>query len=303
MAGALRSRADSHSPRRVLDRSSHDSRTTAKAQLWPGLRCQVSTGTPPHSAPKQAPRFLPRTGTIPPVSVASHFLSVALSAPERSSTWGVTVPGGGGKGVEDRYPLSLLGSGRPVDGLPAQHCIERQNATVLLAGPSSIQRNHYPQRQRHVGCRRTSSRGESDRRDHLAIRAAFPASVSALQGKRLGDYSLAFSSRLRGGTHQLRLSSAESASHLDAEIPVQSTPLEQRGRPARHDVLKEIAQLTRGQFLLTSEAAKVITALDSLPEPGPEIRRVPLWAHPAWAATLLLLLSTFWILRKRLGMF
>lgn len=206
------------------------------------------------------------------------------------------------KGVEDRYHYRFWG--QVVRWMAYQRNIASSDRMRLFYSPDRPRSNETITLNANV----MSAAGEPLREGKVIAEITSPSgSISSIRLSPAGEEAWGLFSGIfkptEGGTHQLRLSSAESASHLDAEIPVQSTPLEQRGRPARHDVLKEIAQLTRGQFLLTSEAAKVITALDSLPEPGPEIRRVPLWAHPAWAATLLLLLSTFWILRKRLGMF
>ncbi len=106
-----------------------------------------------------------------------------------------------------------------------------------------------------------------------------------------------------GGMHRIRLSCADSGSPLEIDIPVRATTLERRGQPARPEILAEISQLTRGRLLPTADVTEAVAAVAALPDPEPEIRRIPLWAHPAWAGTLLLLLGLFWILRKRAGMF
>lgn len=105
------------------------------------------------------------------------------------------------------------------------------------------------------------------------------------------------------GDHQIRLSSADAGESLDTVISVQGATKEKRGQPIRLDILSEIAQLTRGEVIrdLTPEA--VIQAVQKLPEPAPVEQRVLLWAHPAWAGWLILLLSVFWIGRKASGVF
>ncbi len=105
------------------------------------------------------------------------------------------------------------------------------------------------------------------------------------------------------GEHKVTLSSAESGSSLESTIAVQGTSREKRGQPARYDVLKEIAQLTRGQFLTTTDPAAVVAAVAQLPAPEVQERRLPLWAHPVWAGAIIALLGIFWAGRKAAGAF
>ncbi|MCB1232281.1 MAG: hypothetical protein KDN19_18680 [Verrucomicrobiae bacterium] len=105
------------------------------------------------------------------------------------------------------------------------------------------------------------------------------------------------------GAYQLRLTCAEAGAPLETTIPIQGTTKEKRGRPARLDVLEEIAQLTRGEVLESSDVASVVSAIAALPEPDPEQRRLPLWSHPAWAGFIVLLMGVFWAGRKGAGLF
>jgi hypothetical protein len=105
------------------------------------------------------------------------------------------------------------------------------------------------------------------------------------------------------GEHQVRLVCADAGSALDTTISVQGTSRERRGQPARFDVLREIAQLTRGWTIENANPATVIAAIAALPKPEPVERRVQLWAHPAWAGLLVLLLGIFWVGRKAAGNF
>jgi uncharacterized membrane protein len=105
------------------------------------------------------------------------------------------------------------------------------------------------------------------------------------------------------GQHQVRLSCAESGTPLDTTLSIQGTAREKLGQAARYDVLRELVGLTRGQLMSASDPAEVVSAVAALPEAALEERRVLLWAHPAWAGLLLLLMSTFWIGRKLVGMF
>lgn len=105
------------------------------------------------------------------------------------------------------------------------------------------------------------------------------------------------------GPHKVRLTCVESGAPLETSIPVQGTTREKRGRPARIDVMEEIAQLTRGKVLATTDVAAVVAAVAALPDPEADQRRLPLWSHPAWVGTIILLLGIFWIGRKVAGMF
>ncbi len=108
---------------------------------------------------------------------------------------------------------------------------------------------------------------------------------------------------LEPGEHRVRLSCADAGTSLDTTVSVQGTAREKIGDAAKFDVLKEITQLTRGRFIESTDPATIIAAAAALPQPDPQERRVQLWAHPAWAGTLIFLLGVFWIGRKLAGTF
>ena len=93
----------------------------------------------------------------------------------------------------------------------------------------------------------------------------------------------------------------ETRAVLEAEIPVVGDPLEQRGRPARFDVMEEIARLTRGAVLAEPSMAEVAQRVRELPPPEPLVSRMRLWAHPALGAIVVALMTLFWIGRKLAG--
>ena len=105
------------------------------------------------------------------------------------------------------------------------------------------------------------------------------------------------------GEHIIELSCAEAASHLATKLSIQGTHREKRGQPARLDVLKEIAQFTKGSLLDASNPQGIINAIAAIPDEAMQERRVPIWAHPAWAGMLVFLMSVFWIGRKAAGAF
>lgn len=105
------------------------------------------------------------------------------------------------------------------------------------------------------------------------------------------------------GDHKIRLTCAESGAPLDSVISVQGSSREKVGQPARHDVLREIAMLTRGKLMPSVSAEDLLKTVAALPDPDLEERRLQLWSHPLWACALLLMLGTFWIGRKMAGAF
>ena len=105
------------------------------------------------------------------------------------------------------------------------------------------------------------------------------------------------------GEYRVHLTCADAGSALDTTVSVQGVSKEKIGQPARLDVLREIAQITRGALLKDADPATVTAAIAALPQPALEERRVQLWAHPLWAAALVMLLGIFWGGRKAAGSF
>jgi hypothetical protein len=105
------------------------------------------------------------------------------------------------------------------------------------------------------------------------------------------------------GEHRVMLSCAEAGSSLETKISIQGTSREKRGQPARIDVLKEIAQFTKGAVLDATKPQSIVDAIAAIPEAAFQERRLPLWAHPAWAGLLVVLLGVFWVGRKAAGAF
>jgi len=104
------------------------------------------------------------------------------------------------------------------------------------------------------------------------------------------------------GKHTVALGCRETGDTLEASFFVQGQAAEGIGRPARPEVLAEIAQVTRGRIVPPEEVAGLVGALGSLPEPPPTVRRLQLWCHPVVAGTLVGLLGLFWVGRKRQGL-
>ncbi len=120
------------------------------------------------------------------------------------------------------------------------------------------------------------------------------------RGGDWGLFSNTFTPAERG-TFKLALTCQENGETLDTKLDVQGTVLERIGRPARLDVLQEIADVTGGKLIRPDELDLLWNAITQLPEPALEIRRMRLWCHGAWAGFLVFLLAIFWIGRKMVG--
>jgi hypothetical protein len=105
------------------------------------------------------------------------------------------------------------------------------------------------------------------------------------------------------GEHQAVIACAEADASLSTTLSVQGQSRERVGQPMRKDVLTEIANITRGQLLETADPQMLVQALSKLPKQEMQERRVPIWAHPYWAISIVLLLGVFWGARKAVGSF
>jgi len=104
------------------------------------------------------------------------------------------------------------------------------------------------------------------------------------------------------GRHEVTLFCKETSASLDASFFVQGDTLEKIGRPARPEVLEEIARVTGGKMLAANDLDAVLRSVATLPEPPVAIRRTSLWSHPLMIGTMVCLLGIFWIGRKAIGL-
>lgn len=104
-----------------------------------------------------------------------------------------------------------------------------------------------------------------------------------------------------GGEFRLEVRCIETDRKAETVLLVGAPTIEQVGRPARTEVLREISRLTGGRFARTADADAVLDAVRMLPPPAPRQANLRLWCHPAWLAALALVLSAYWIGRKGLG--
>lgn len=120
-------------------------------------------------------------------------------------------------------------------------------------------------------------------------------------GGEWGEFTARFTSE-EPGRHAVTLTCPQTEGRLESSFFVQGVARERIGKAARPDVLQEIASITRGRMIQRDHLEQVLTSLAALPDPAPTIRRVQLWSHPAVAAVVIVLLGSFWIARKAVGL-
>ncbi len=104
------------------------------------------------------------------------------------------------------------------------------------------------------------------------------------------------------GKHEVVLLCKQTSATLETSFFVQGVAAERVGRPARPEVLEEIARVTRGKIIEPNKITEIVRSLANLPEPPLSVRRVQLWSHPAFAAGLIFFLGFFWVARKVIGL-
>jgi hypothetical protein len=120
-------------------------------------------------------------------------------------------------------------------------------------------------------------------------------------GDEWGEFTGRFTP-LEAGSHRVRLFCKETGATLEASFFVQGSAAEQLGKPARPEVMEELARVTNGKVVEASKLDQVVRSISELPDPPPLVRRVPLWCHPVTAAALIGLLGVFWVGRKVIGL-
>ncbi len=203
------------------------------------------------------------------------------------------------EGVEDKYHYRFWGQ------------VARWMAYQRSMAAGELMRLYYTPDRPQVGDSVTfyanvaGADGEPLQQGTVALQVVSPhgktESVRLLpRGDEWGLFSNTFIPEERG-TFKLSLTCAENGATLDTKLDVQGTVVERIGRPARLDVLQELADVTGGQLMRPSELELLWESIAQLPEPSPEVRRLRLWCHVAWASFLVFLLAIFWIGRKMVG--
>lgn len=148
--------------------------------------------------------------------------------------------------------------------------------------------------------------GEPLSRGEVVARISAPSGrMETVTLKHSNDEWGAFSGTFRPtepGQHQVLLSCKQNDAQLESRIFVQGATMEQVGKPARPEVMDEIARVSRGMTIKNADSQAILRAIKGLPGAQPKIRRVQLWSHPLVAAGLVTMLGAFWIMRKVVGL-
>jgi hypothetical protein len=123
----------------------------------------------------------------------------------------------------------------------------------------------------------------------------------ASAGDEWGEFTAGYTA-VEAGSHRVKVFCAQTGATLEASFFVQGALAEQIGRPARPEVMEEVARVTGGKVIEAAKIDAVVRSLEELPDPPPLVRRVPLWCHPATAAAMVGLFGIFWVGRKVIGL-
>jgi hypothetical protein len=204
------------------------------------------------------------------------------------------------KGVEDKYHYRFWG--QVVRWMAYQRNMAKGETMRLYYAPD------IPQMRQTIALKANvmEKSGEPLHSGDVTARIVAPSgkaeTVRLISG---GDEWGAFAGRYTAeepGAHKVTLSCKQTGANLQATFFVQGVANERIGRPARPEVLEEIARVTRGKMVEPEKIDAVLNSLSELPDPAPSVRRVQLWSHPAMAFTLIVLFAIFWIGRKTVGL-
>ena len=120
-------------------------------------------------------------------------------------------------------------------------------------------------------------------------------------GEEWGAFSGTFTP-IETGIHNVTLRCKETGGLLETELDVGGAALERTGKPARPEVIEELARVSRGRVLKSASTDDIIRAIGSVPEPPKQLKRVQIWSHPWMAGLMIVLLGVFWVGRKMVGL-
>lgn len=205
------------------------------------------------------------------------------------------------RGVEDLYHYRFWG--QVVRWMAYQRNMSKGESMRLFYSPDRPEANHVITLNSNV----MSTAGEPLREGTVVVQITSPSGqVNSVKLSSAGEdswglFTGSFTPE-QGGTYQLVTTCAENGARLETKISVQGIEREQLGEPARFDVLKEVAEVSKGQLANISDIQELIASIAQMPEPEPVIRRFRIWSHPAWGALIIILLTIFWVGRKLAGL-
>ena len=204
------------------------------------------------------------------------------------------------KGVEDKYHYRFWG--QVVRWMAYQRNMAKGETMRLYYSPDQPQMRQTLALHANV----MERSGEPLANGDVTARIVAPSGkIETVRFTSAGDEWGLFNSRFTAeepGKHEVTLLCKQTNATLETSFFVQGVAAERVGKPARPEVLEEIARVTRGKVIDPNKLNEIVQSLANLPEPLPSIRRVQLWSHPIYAGCLVVLLGVFWVGRKVVGL-
>lgn len=204
------------------------------------------------------------------------------------------------KGVEDKYHYRFWG--QVVRWMAYQRNMAKGESMRLYYTPDQ------PQMRQTLALHAIvmEKSGEPLSKGEVSVRITAPSGKGeTVRLTSAGDEWGVFAGRftpVEPGKHSVTLNCRETGASLETSFYAQGVAAERVGRPARLDVLEEIARVTRGKVMDAEKLEEVVRSLAELPDPPPAVRRVQLWSHPFPAALIVTLMGIFWAGRKVIGL-
>jgi hypothetical protein len=204
------------------------------------------------------------------------------------------------KGVEDKYHYRFWG--QVVRWMAYQRNMNKGETMRLYYVPDQPRMNQTLALHANV----MERSGEPPHGGEVTAKITAPSGkVETVRFTSAGDEWGVYTGRFNAeepGKHQVVLSCKQTGATLETTFFVQGVAAERIGKPARLDVLEEVARVTRGKVIAADRIDEVIRSLAELPDPPPSVRRVQLWSHPVLAGILVVLMGVFWAGRKAIGL-
>ncbi len=204
------------------------------------------------------------------------------------------------KGVEDKYHYRFWG--QVVRWMAYQRNMAKGETMRLFYSPDQPQLRQTIALNAHV----MEKSGEPLSKGDVTARIVAPSGKSETvkllsAGEEWGVFQGQYVPE-EAGQHDVTLACKQTGTSLQATFFVQGASRELVGKPARPEVLEEIARVTRGQSVEASKISEIVRMLAELPLPPPSVRRLQIWSHPLVCGLVVVLLAAFWIGRKVVGL-
>lgn len=204
------------------------------------------------------------------------------------------------KGVEDKYHYRFWG--QVVRWMAYQRNMAKGETMRLYYSPDQPQLHQTVTFNANV----MEPSGEPLHRGEVSARVTAPSGKSEVvrltsAGDEWGMFTGKFETK-EPGRHEVVVLCKETKATLETSLFVQGAAKERVGRPARVDVLEEIAGATQGKVVSADRLDEIVNLLAALPEPPLTVHRLQIWSHPLSAALIVVLLGIFWAGRKIVGL-